>query len=144
MRWNTKNKEKKESVPPQKLDQSYRQYLLTIALASLFSWAAWTMAILRLDPYEKTGIALSLFFVSLFFALIGTFTLLGFGLRRWLGDNEISYHHLTVSLRQGLLLSLSTLVCLGLLILGVLKWWNGLLIIAIALLFEMLITSRNG
>ena len=87
--------------------------------------------------------ALGLFFVSLLFALIGTFTLLGFGLRRWIGKQEIYYHHLTVSLRQGLLLSICTLICIMLLILGLLTWWNGLLLVTVAVLIELYLTSKN-
>lgn len=123
--------------------QSYRQYLLTIGFTAFLSWIAWGMVVAKLDPYESTALALGLFFISLFFSLIGTFTLIGLGLRRWLGKNEIYYHHLSVSLRQGLLLSLCTLLSVGFLIMGVLKWWNGLLVITIAILIEMAITSRS-
>lgn len=123
--------------------ESYKQYLWTIGLTALVSWAAWGMVIAKLDPYESTSLALGLFFISLFFAFIGLFTVIGFGLRRWIGKNEIYYHHLSVSLRQGLLLSLCTLLCIGFLMLGVLKWWNGLLVVTMAVLIEMYITSRS-
>ena len=121
----------------------YKRYLLTIALTSVISWLAWGMVVTKLDPYESTGLALGLFFLSLFFALIGSFTLLGFGLRRWLGKDEVHYHHLSVSLRQGILLSVCTLLCVAFLILGILKWWNGLLLVTISVLIEMYLTSRD-
>ena len=123
--------------------ENHRQYLITIGLTAALSWVAWIIVILKLDPYESTGMALGLFFVSLLFALIGTFTLLGFGLRRWIGKQEIYYHHLTVSLRQGLLLSICTLICIMLLILGLLTWWNGLLLVTVAVLIELYLTSKN-
>ena len=123
--------------------ENYRQYLLTIAVTALISWLAWGMVVLKLDPYESQSMALGLFFISLFFALIGSFTLFGFGLRQWIGKNKVYYHHLSVSLRQGLLLSFCTLLCIGFLIMGVLKWWNGLLVITIAVLIELYITSRG-
>lgn len=129
--------------PQETEGESYKQYLWTIGLTALVSWAAWGMVIAKLDPYESTSLALGLFFISLFFAFIGSFTVIGFGLRRWIGKNEIYYHHLSVSLRQGLLLSLCTLLCIGFLMLGVLKWWNGLLVVTMAVLVEMYITSRN-
>lgn len=122
--------------------ENHRQYLITIGLTAALSWAAWIIVLLKLDPYESTGMALGLFFVSLLFALIGTFTLLGFGLRRWIGKQEIYYHHLTVSLRQGLLLSICTLISIMLLILGLLTWWNGLLLVTVALLIELYLTSK--
>ncbi len=121
----------------------YKQYLIIIAITAIMSWAAWGMVITKLDPFESTSLALGLFFTSLFFAMIGSFTLLGFGLRRWLGKDEVHYHHLSVSLRQGFLLSLCTLLCIAFLIVGVLKWWNGLLLVTIAVLIEMILTSRS-
>ncbi len=123
--------------------ESYRQYLITIGLTAALSWAAWIIVILKLDPYESTGVALGLFFVSLFFALIGTFTLLGFGLRRWVGKQEVYYHHLTVSLRQGFLLSFCTVLSIALLMLGLLTWWNGLLLVTVAVLIELYLTSKG-
>lgn len=123
--------------------ENHRQYLITIGLTAVISWAAWIIVIFKLDPYESTGMALGLFFVSLFFALIGTFTLLGFGMRRWLSKQEVYYHHLTVSLRQGLLLSICTLLCIILLILGILTWWNGLLLVTVAVLIELVLTSKG-
>lgn len=132
-----------DQKPRSHFRENYQRYLLPIGLASLFSWIAWIMVVSRLDPYESTSLALVLFFISLFFALIGSFTLIGFGLRRWLSKEQLSYHYLSISLRQGLLLSFCTLVCIGFLILGVLRWWNGLLLVAVAVLIELFITSRD-
>lgn len=132
-----------ETHAPHTNVNTYKQYLITIAITAVISWIAWIMVITKLDPYESTGLALTLFFLSLFFAMIGSFTLLGFGLRRWLGKDEVYYHHLSVSLRQGLLLSACTLLCIVFLILGILKWWNGLLLVTIAVLIEMYLTSRD-
>ena len=122
---------------------NYKKYLITIGLTAAVSWLAWGIVITKLDPFESTGLALSLFFLSLTFALIGSFTLLGFGLRRWIGKDELHEQHLSVSLRQGVLLSICTVLCLAFLIVGVLKWWNGLLLVTIAVLGEMFLTSRS-
>lgn len=124
-------------------EEGYRQYLLTIGLTSLISWIAWGIVLSRLDPYENTAMALSLFTISLFFALIGSFTLAGFWLRHSIGKNQVHYHHLTVSLRQGMLLSLCTLTCIGLLTLNLLRWWNGIIVLAIVVLLEWFLTSRR-
>ena len=126
-----------------KIESNYKKYLLTIGLTAAVSWLAWGIVITKLDPFESTGLALGLFFLSLLFALIGTFTILGFGLRRWVGKEEFHEQHLTVSLRQGLLLSFCTIFCLAFLIVGVLKWWNGLLLVTVAVLIEMFLTSRS-
>ncbi len=126
-----------------KFNEPYKRYLLTIALTAAVSWLAWGIVITKLDPFVSTGLALSLFFLSLIFALIGSFTLLGFGLRRWIGKEELHEQHLNVSLRQGVLLSICTILCIAFLIVGVLKWWNGLLLVTISVLVEMVLTSRS-
>ncbi|MBT7484156.1 hypothetical protein HN748_04775 [Candidatus Peregrinibacteria bacterium] len=126
-----------------KISESYKRYILTIGLTAAVSWLAWGIVLTKLDPYESTSIALGLFFLSLLFALIGSFTLLGFGLRRWVGQDELHEQHLGVSLRQGVLLSICTILCIAFLMVGVLKWWNGLLLVTIAVLLEMFITSRS-
>ncbi|MBT5016670.1 hypothetical protein HOM98_04260, partial [Candidatus Peregrinibacteria bacterium] len=92
-----------------KISESYKRYILTIGLTAAVSWLAWGIVLTKLDPYESTSIALGLFFLSLLFALIGSFTLLGFGLRRWVGQDELHEQHLGVSLRQGVLLSICTI-----------------------------------
>jgi len=135
------SKHAKEQDP---LEIGYKRYCWTIAIASILTWSAFILVILKLDPYEATGKALSLFSISLFFALIGTFTLLGCWIRHLLGEEkDAKYHALSVSLRQGVLLSVCTLLCVTFLILGVLTWWNGLLIVAIAVLLEAYLTSRG-
>ncbi len=128
--------------PPSKI-QGYRPYLITLGIAGALSWVAWIMVTTQLDPFESIATGLSLFYISLFFGLLSLFTLLGFGLRQWLSKEEIHERHLSLSLRQGLLLSGCTVLCLSLLMLGVLRWWNGLLVVGIAVLLEMFFTSRS-
>lgn len=130
----------------------YKKYLLIIGLVALLGWASFILVIFKLDPCTGPGsialchsisaIALIAFFLSAFFALTATFSLLGFGLRLWLNKYEIYRDHLTISLRQGLLLTLCALGAMALLLLSALTWWSGLILIAIILLLEMYFT-RN-
>ena len=68
-------------------------------------------------------------------ALTGTFIGLGFGLRLWF-NQEIYREHLGISIRQGLLLSISGIGSLVLLLLNALTWWSGLLLLAIIVAIE--------
>ena len=120
-----------------------KPYLTTLGIAGLLSWIAWTMVILQLDPEQSTATGLSLFYISLFFGMIALFTLLGFGLRAWKSHEPVTDRHLSVSLRQGILLSICTLMCVALLMFGVLRWWNGLLVVTLITLFELYVTSRS-
>lgn len=114
-----------------------RRSLAIIIFAFVISCFAWLLTIMKLDPFESTGLALFFFFLSLFVTLTSLFTLLGFFVRRVVTRNEILYNHFNVSLRQGLLLSLCTLILLTFLLLGVLTWWDGFLVVLIAFLFEL-------
>ena len=122
---------------------THHRYLTIIGAAGLVSWIAWIVVLNKLDPYESMGLALGLFYVSLFFALTCTFTVLGFYFRVWLNKNEIYYNHINVAFRQGVLLTLIALGCLTFQILGILSWWAGLLLIAVITLVEFYFTARE-
>ena len=123
---------------------SHHKYLAIIAAAGVFSWIAWIMVINKLDPFESTGLALGLFYMSLFFALVCTFTVFGFYFRVWLNRNEIYYNHINIAFRQGFLLTLIALGCLTFQLIGVLTWWSGLLFIATVTMVEFYFMAREA
>ena len=123
---------------------SHHRYLAIIGTAGVFSWIAWIVVLNKLDPFESTGLALGLFYLSLFFALMCTFTVLGFYFRVWLNKNEIYYSHINIALRQGFLLTLIALGCLTFQLLNVLTWWSGLLFIATVTMVEFYFMAREG
>ena len=110
--------------------------LTSTLLMTILSWAACGLVIAKLDPYIDTGPALGLFFFSAFLGLTGTFTLVLFYMKQWRIAGVHPGKHLEVSLRQGFLLGLSTILCLGLLMLGLLRIWNSLLIVLLITLIE--------
>lgn len=122
---------------------SHSRYLLWIFVASLLGWGSVALVMYRLDPYESTGLAMTLLFIGLFIALTATFALLGYFIRRQIHQSEIFYSHVNVALRQGLLLSVCSLACLFLLIFNALTWWSGLLIIVFITLIEFYISSDD-
>ncbi len=117
--------------------------LFIIIFASVLSWAAWLLVITKLDPFAQASLALPLFFASSLLAFSGTFTLILFMLKRWRAGDQIYIKHVTVSLRQGILLSVCTCVCLGLLMLGLLRIWNGLLLVAFMMLLEFYLSGKD-
>lgn len=132
---------------------TYHKYFFIIAVTAVISWLSWILVITQLDPcrgpgqfticHSASGIALLLFFLSAFFALTATITLLGFGIRLWLHHYEIYLDHLNISLRQGILLALCALGAMGLLLLNSLTWWSGLLLVAIVTLLELYFTRAS-
>ncbi len=107
------------------------------------AWLGWAITLYKLNPFESTGMALGFFFVTFFIALMCTFTVLGFYLRVWIYKNEIYYSHISISLRQGILLSLIVIISLAFQLLGVLNWFSGLLLIAAVLLIESFFSIRS-
>ena len=123
---------------------THHRYISIIGLAGSFSWAAWFLVILRMDPSKATGLALIFFYITLFLALSCTFTVFGFYFRVWLFKNEIFYKHINVALRQGVFLGLIAVFCLVFQMLRVLTWWSGLLLIVIAVLLESYFSARDS
>jgi hypothetical protein len=122
---------------------THNRYLLFVGIAGLVSWVAWFIVLQKLDPFESTGLALGLFFLSLFFALSCTFTIIGFYFRLWLNKNEIYSQHITIAFRQGIELTIIALGCVFFLILGVLNWWSGFLLILCVSLIELYFVARQ-
>ncbi len=122
---------------------THNKYLSVIGTAGLVSWIAWVVVINKLDPFESTGLALAMFYISLFFALACTFTVTGFYFRVWLNKNEIYYQHIHTAFRQGVLLTAIALGCLTFQIVGILTWWSGLLLIASITLIEFYFMARE-
>lgn len=117
--------------------------LFLIILATLISWAAWLLVIFKLDPFSNTGLAVSLFFISSILSFSGFFTLILFLLKKWKVGDHIYIKHIVISLRQGLLLSICTCLCLALLMLGLLRIWNGLLLVAFTMLLEFYLSGKD-
>jgi hypothetical protein len=116
---------------------THQRYLLIIGIAAFMSWIGWLVVVLKLTPFESTGMALGFFFLTLFLALACSFAIFGFYVRLWLNRNEVYYHHINISLRQGVLLSFLTLGALALQLAGVLTWWTGILLITSIVLIEL-------
>jgi Na+/melibiose symporter-like transporter len=122
---------------------SHHRYLAIIASAGILSWIAWVVVINKLDPFESTGLGLGLFYISLFLALVCSFTVVGFYFRVWLNKNEIYYDHINIAFRQGMLLTVIALGCLTFQLLGVLTWWSGLLLIGAVTMVEFYFMARQ-
>lgn len=122
---------------------AFSRYLFTTFLAALFSWTAWILVLLKLNPFESTFLALVFFFLSFFFASTSTLTLFGFYLRKLIYQTEVLNSHLNVALRQALLLTLCIIGCLIFLMLGVLTWWDGFILVAIIVLVEFYFSSND-
>ena len=120
-----------------------QSYLLGIIISSVICWVAFALTIFYINPENTKVLALSSFFVSLFFALAGTFTVIGFYIRTFLSHNELYYANINTSFRQGFLLSFGVIGILALQLLNLLNWWDAGLFIAILILVEFYFLTKK-
>lgn len=106
-----------------------KRYLTFMAVATALAWAAWLLVLLKVSPDEVGGWGISLFFISLLMALWGSFTLLGMVIRFLFLKREIVYYQVVNSYRQGLIVAFVITSILLLRSLGILAWWNLILLI---------------
>lgn len=101
-----------------------KHYLTLMVFGTVVCWIAWTVVLFRIDPFVSGFIGLASFFLSLFLALLGTFSLLGFLFRRAFSKDTIAFHHIGISMRQGLFFALVVVGALLLRGTGLYTWWS--------------------
>jgi len=117
-------------------------YLFGLFLVSVFFWIAWGMTLFSVNPYDADRFSFASFFISLFFALMATFTLLGFWIRGKTDKKGAVTSHVGVSLRHAFLLSAAGIGLLLLQAARVLSWWAGGLLVGSILLLELYFRTR--
>lgn len=120
-----------------------RSYLLGMFLSTIVCWVAFGLILYYVNPYNSGPLGLIAFYVSLFFASVGTLTLIGFYLRVWFSKNEVLFAHVNPSFRQAILLSIILVGSLVLQGFGLLTWWDGALFVLAIVLLEFYFISRK-
>lgn len=84
------------------------------------------------------------FYISLFLALTGTASLVGFMIRAIFTEKEALFRYMGVSLRQAILFSI--LLTTSLLLQGnrLFKWWNAILLIVGLTILELFFITRTS
>lgn len=121
------------------------RYLLIMILATLLCWMAWFLVLFNISPFEATALSFLTFYASLFLALTGTFTVVGFLLRVWLfKEDEPRFREVQKTFRHGLLFGLLLIAAILLQSQRLLYWWNlTLLIMALAIL-ELFFLNKSA
>jgi hypothetical protein len=110
---------------------------------TLFCWLAWLVVLFYMNPDEGGVVGFTMFYLSLFLALIGTFSLLGFFIRVWFSKETFIFRHLGVATRQSLWFSILLIVTLMFQGGGMLKWWSALLLVLFLVLMEFFFITRK-
>ncbi|MCH7492878.1 hypothetical protein IID19_04830 [Patescibacteria group bacterium] len=122
---------------------SLKKYLLFMTSATLISWIAWLVVLFYINPVESGVIGFVFFYVSMFFALIGTFSLIGFFGRVWFTKEPIIFRHLGISTRQSLWFAILIVGTLLLQSADLYRWWSISLLIIFLTLLEFFFLSRK-
>lgn len=124
---------------------TFRYYIGVMLATTSLCWALLFYILFKVDPVDTNVLGFLFFYLSLFLAHLGTFSLVGLFLRIRYNKSELPVFRLvSVSYRQSVLMS--TLI-VGLLFLqsrGLLTWWNALLFLGLVTFIEFSIASTRG
>ncbi|MBP6942999.1 MAG: hypothetical protein KBB55_03065 [Candidatus Buchananbacteria bacterium] len=121
-----------------------KQLLIFLSIATTTSWLVWLFVVFTIDPATSSLFGFFLFYLSLFFALYGSFFLLTFAWRRLFTKFVFEYTIVGTSFRQSFFFAVLIILMLMLQSRDFLTWWNtGLLIIALTLIEFFILSARQ-
>lgn len=116
---------------------SLRYYLATMFLATTLCWLSWVYVLLNVDPFETSWVGYGFFFLSLFLASVGTWSILLFGLYYyWYRAAWPLFRYVQKSFRDAAWLALGGTALLWLQGAGYLTWVSGLTLAGVFILIS--------
>lgn len=115
-----------------------------LLIGTLLCWGAWIVVLWSIDPFVSGIVGLGSFYATLFLAILGTCTLLGFVFRRAFRKNQIAFRQITVSVREGFFFAVILTGALSLLAAKLLTWWVLLFLVAGFTVLEFFFHSREA
>ena len=123
---------------------SIKRYLILMGIASLICWLSLVTVVYCIDPTATTNVGYFCFYASLFFSLLGTFSLIVLIIRLAIKRHEIPFRNIGISLRQGLWFSIFITMSLAILGQKLFSWWSiGLLLLCLIILETFFLSRRH-
>ncbi len=119
-----------------------RQYIIIMILASIMCWIAWGFVLFNIDPTQGSTLGFVFFYIALFFALMGTCSVLAFPIVRLRAKDVPMYRQVKMSFRDGIAVAGLFIILLYLQAEGVLTLWN--LGVFVVILFLIMIFSYSN
>lgn len=117
-----------------------KTYSLIMGLATMIAWVGFFIIIFNFDPQEANWVIFVLFYFTVFLAVLGTMSLLGFWIRMWLArKRNLLRTVVRESFRQAFIVSIVVVLALVLQAVRILTWWNISLLVIAAATVEFLI-----
>jgi hypothetical protein len=115
-----------------------------MSIGTIICWGTWVFILFTLDPATAGMWGILFFYISLFLALVGTFSVIVFLLRRLIIKNdEVIFRHVKRTFRQSVILSALIIFALFLLQERLLAWWNSILLVALFVILEAVIFTNR-
>lgn len=123
-----------------------RQYLIIMVIGTILCWVSWFFVILNIDPFEANLASFIFFYVSVFLALIGTFSITLFLLYRSIKKNAIPvYYYVQKSFRDSIIVAAFATILLYLQGSGLMNMWNFIILMSATVsLFIFLIFNKSS
>jgi len=118
-----------------------KRYLIFLLSIVVVSWAAWSLILFMIDPFLTNWIGVALFYASLFLALLGTASLLGFIIRFVALKQKLAFRVVSDAFRQSFFFASFLLAILFLLSMGLFSWLNILFLISGLSVLEFFLIS---
>lgn len=115
---------------------SLHKYLKLMSILTGICWLAWLLVLFFISPNKIGLIGFILFYFSLFLAIIGSISILGFIIRIRLGKKPV-FRQVEISFRQGIWISVLVICILILQGLHLLRWWNALFLVLFLVFLEL-------
>jgi hypothetical protein len=115
-----------------------------MSIGTLLCWGAWVFVLLTISPADAGLMGFFSFYLSFFLAVVGTFSVLGFAIRRAiLRNDDIVFRHVRHTFRQSIFISTALIIILMLLSKGLLFWWNAAILLVFFLFIETIIFTNR-
>ena len=95
-----------------------------MAAATLVCWLLWAVVVFIIDPEITNVVGYSLFYATLFLALVGSSAIIGFLIRFVALRQALAFRLVKEAFRQSFLFSILIITCLILLSLDLFTWLN--------------------
>ncbi|MBI2984752.1 MAG: hypothetical protein HYY50_03960 [Candidatus Kerfeldbacteria bacterium] len=123
---------------------SLAKFLIILGAGTIMSWTAWWLVLTTLNPFTNGAVAPALFYLSLWLALLGTITLLGFFVRYWLDREKVLFRQVEIALREAIILSSGTILALLLQAARLLRWWTAVVLALLVLMVEFFYLATDS
>jgi hypothetical protein len=118
-----------------------RQSVILMVVVTVLSWGGWLAVLFFIDPEATGQTGFFLFYLSIFFALTGTFSLIGFFARYLFTRQFPQFEKLQIAFRQALFFGIIFTSYLYMQANHLLTWLNALVLVFVVTILEFLIIS---